>query len=196
MVRIKLRIYMPSSFTTEEKKYLISLAKKSIEAGLNGDDFNVSENSPANEKLMEKKSCFVTLTEKGNLRGCIGNILPVQELWKDVAENARAAAFRDPRFLPLTRREFKNLDLEISVLSLPCKFNYDSIEELTDYLRKNKPGVIIKKNGQSATFLPQVWEEIGAPEEFLSHLCLKAGLADDEWIRGMEVEVYEAEKIK
>lgn len=188
---------MKTSFTSEEKRYLISLAKKSIEAGLDGDNLDVLENSLASEKLTEKKSCFVTLTENGNLRGCIGNILPVQELWKDVAENARAAAFRDPRFLPLTRREFKNLDLEISVLSLPCKFNYDSIEELTDYLRKNKQGVIIKKAGCSATFLPQVWEEIKSPEEFLSHLCLKAGLADDEWTNGdVETEVYEAEKIR
>jgi uncharacterized protein len=188
---------MRSSFTSEEKKYLIFLAQKSIEAGLNGDDLDVSENSPASEKLKQKQSCFVTLTENGNLRGCIGNILPVQELWKDVAENAQSAAFGDPRFSPLTEEELKNINLEISVLSFPEKFKYHSAGELISYLRKNKPGVVIKKGGRTATFLPQVWEEIGEPEEFLSHLCLKAGLSADEWTNGdIEIEVYEAEKIK
>lgn len=187
---------MKNIFTFEEKKYLISLAMKAIETGLDGADLDVTANIPASGKLTEKKSCFVTLTENGNLRGCIGNILPIRELWKDVAENAQAAAFGDPRFLPLTRGEFKNIELEISVLSCPVKFEYDSEEELTDYLRKNKPGVIIKKNRRSATFLPQVWEEISEPEDFLSHLCLKAGLPADEWTRGIETEVYEAEKIR
>lgn len=186
-----------SEFSPEEKECLLSLAKNSIEAGLSGGDLGVSEKNLASENLKREKSCFVTLTENGNLRGCIGNILPCRELWRDVAENARAAAFRDPRFLPLSKEEFKNINIEISVLSRPEKLECGTTENLLDYLRKNRPGVILKKNGRSATFLPQVWEEIGGPEEFLSHLCRKAGLPAEEWTRGgLEMEIYGAEKIK
>ncbi len=183
--------------TAEEKNFLLEIARKSLGSTFSSDDnFNIIPKKLASEKLKEKKSCFVTLTIDGNLRGCVGNITPAQELYKDVAENARAAAFSDYRFSPLDSEEFKNTEIEISVLSRPKKFTYQTPKELLDYLSKNKPGVIVRKGNHSATFLPQVWEEISTSEEFLNHLCLKAGLPADEWGRGIEIEVYGVEKIK
>jgi len=182
------------NLNTEDRKLLLDLAKNAIESKLKGHKFEIPKNIPS--KLKEKRGAFVTLTINGQLRGCIGHILPVQELYKDVIENARAAAFNDPRFPPLKKEELPNLKIEISILDLPKKLEYESPQMLIDYLNKNKPGVILKKGPYQATFLPQVWEELPNPEDFLTHLCLKAGLPADEWTYGIEIETYKAEKIK
>lgn len=182
------------NLNTEDRKLLLDLAKNAIESKLKGHKFEIPKNIPS--KLKEKRGAFVTLTINGQLRGCIGHILPVQELYKDVIENARAAAFDDPRFPPLKKEELPNLKIEISILDLPKKLEYESPQMLIDYLNKNKPGVILKKGPYQATFLPQVWEELPNPEDFLTHLCLKAGLPADEWTYGTEIETYKVEKIK
>ena len=147
-------------------------------------------------KLREKRACFVTLSFNGQLRGCIGHILPIQELYFDVIENAKAAAFNDPRFPPLSASELKNLEIEISVLSIPKPFSSSRSGDLTAYLGKNKPGVILKQGLSQATFLPQVWEDIPDPQKFLSHLSMKAGLLPDAWKNGVTIKLYEAEKIQ
>jgi AmmeMemoRadiSam system protein A len=122
--------------------------------------------------------------------------LPVKELYKDVIENAINAAFYDPRFAKLTKKEFKTIKIEISVLGIPTKLNYSSEKELLDKLNKNKPGIIIKKGYHQATFLPQVWEELATAELFLSELCLKAGLNSKEWKDNIDIEIYDVEKFK
>ena len=145
--------------------------------------------------LKEKRACFVTLLINGELRGCIGHILPIQELYKDIIENARAAAFDDPRFSPLTCEEVEHLTIEISVLTVPQPFFYTSVEDLLHYLGKNKPGVILSKGKNQATFLPAVWHDLPSPEIFLTQLSIKAGLDPYDWKLGVEIRVYNAEKI-
>lgn len=178
----------------KDKLILLNLAREAIQTKLEGKNLEV-DNAKISEALKQEHSTFVTLEIDGQLRGCIGHIAPVQALFQDVIENACAAAFEDPRFLPLTKDEFEKTDIEISVLSQSQKLEYASPLSLVQTLEKNKPGVILKKGGYGATFLPQVWDELPKAEEFLSHLCLKAGLDSDEWTRGVEIETYTVEKI-
>ncbi|MCD6427036.1 MAG: AmmeMemoRadiSam system protein A [Caldisericaceae bacterium] len=142
--------------------------------------------------LWEKRGTFVTLTENGNLRGCIGSILPVNPLIVDVSQNAINAAFRDPRFYPLTKEEFPLMNIEISVLTVPQKIEYENAADLLKKIRPYKDGIIIRHGPFQATFLPQVWEELPDKESFLSHLCLKAGLSGDCYLSG-KIEVYRYE---
>jgi len=176
----------------ENKKWLLDLAKRAVESELAGKKLEVGK-IPA--EFLEKKACFVTLTKNGELRGCIGHLVPVQELYLDVIDNARAAAFEDYRFEPVGRSEWLEIEVEVSILEIPKKYVYTSPEELIKYLGENKPGVIIKKGFNQATYLPQVWDELGDPEEFMSSLCRKAGLEAGEWRKMREIEVYGVEKL-
>ncbi len=125
--------------------------------------------------LTDKKASFVTLKiNKKNLRGCIGSIVPIMPLYKDIIKNAKNAAFADPRFNPLQPQETENLYVEISVLTEPQEIKFSSVDQLLHYLYTKKPGLIIEMEGKSATFLPSVWEELPDPAEFLTHLLLKA----------------------
>lgn len=145
-------------------------------------------------ELLEKGGTFVTLTKKGLLRGCIGHIEAVQEIYKDVIENALAAAFEDTRFAPLEKVEMEDIKIEISVLTKPEPLVYSSPDDLLNKLQPLCDGVIIRKGRYGATYLPQVWEDISDKVEFLSSLCLKAGLPADEWRIGqLEVLTYQAE---
>lgn len=164
-----------------QKKELPKLARRAIEAYLKGIKIKY-------EKSKEKKGVFVTLTKKGKLRGCIGNLEP-EDVNKAVVERAIGAAFYDPRFKPVTLNELKDIEIEVSLLTKPEKCEIKDV--------KKGDGVIIKHEYQTATFLPQVWEELKTKEEFLEHLCLKAGLAKDFWKTGkLKVQKYKAEKIK
>jgi len=175
---------------TKEIKIILNLASDSIRSKFEGKELKIDE-SKLPDILKEERACFVTLTIEGELRGCIGHLLPTQPLYLDIIENARGAAFRDSRFNPLSEAEFEKIKIEVSVLDIPHHLEYKSVAELIKFLQENKPGVIIKKGGYSATFLPAVWEELTQPEDFLSHLCTKAGLHEGEWKGGeLEVEVY------
>ncbi len=131
-------------------------------------------------------ACFVTLYKHGQLRGCIGNIEPVGSLEQGIIDNAISAATRDGRFEPVQESELEDLEIEVSVLSPLKPYQPKNSQVLLDFLAKNKPGLVIQKFGQRAVFLPQVWEELGEPEEFLRQLCLKAGLAADDWQEAAE----------
>jgi len=152
---------------TEEKKILLKLASESIKAGLEKKKFLVN-GSEIPVSLKNKQACFVTLTINSKLRGCIGHLEPIRELYKDVIENSYAAAFLDSRFSPLTVEEFQKIAIEISVLGENKILDYPSLNFLVDYLEKEKPGVILELNGKTATFLPQVWQEIKTAPQFLS----------------------------
>jgi AmmeMemoRadiSam system protein A len=129
---------------------------------------------------LENRASFVTLTQNQQLRGCIGSLTAWRPLWLDVVENARSAAFSDPRFPPVTAREEPSLHLEISLLSPPEAWS-GTWETLLSYLEKNRHGLILTYNGRRATFLPQVWEQIPEPEAFLTALAQKAGLSAQDW---------------
>jgi len=178
----------------KDKLTLLNLARESIQSKFEGKNLEINTQK-ISDALKQKRGTFVTLKINDQLRGCIGHIAPVQELYQDVIENACAAAFYDSRFMPLAKDELEKIDIEISVLSESKKFEYKSLDLLIQDLEKNKPGVILKKDNQMATFLPQVWEELPNAEEFLSHLCRKAGLPPYVWKKEVTIETYTIEKI-
>ena len=175
------------------KKWLLNLAKQAIETELKGQKLLVKK-VPAEFK--KKKACFITLTKSGKLRACIGHLIPVRALYRDVIENAKAAAFMDYRFNPVTDNELPQIKIEISILDRPKKYKYSSPKNLLKFLSENKPGVILKKGINQATYLPQVWEELKNPEEFMNSLCQKANLPFDEWKRMTSVDIYKVSKIQ
>jgi AmmeMemoRadiSam system protein A len=137
---------------------------------------------------------FVTLKHNGQLRGCIGSLSTSDPLAEGVRRNAINAAFHDPRFSPLTQKELGQVEIEVSVLTEPQPLPFSDPEDLLRRLRPNVDGVIIRQGYANATFLPQVWEQLPKKEDFLGHLCLKAGLPRDAWKRGsLDVSTYQVQ---
>jgi hypothetical protein len=137
---------------------------------------------------------FVTLKEEGELRGCIGSLEPRRSLGDDVAYNAFAAAYRDPRFPPVDAAERARLAVEVSLLSPPASFPVASEAEAIAQLRPGVDGLVLEYGGLGATFLPQVWESLPEPLEFLMHLRRKAGLPARFWHADMKLSRYTVEK--
>lgn len=182
-----------AALTDSDKAYLVKFARSVIQEALKkGEKLGSADTgSPA---LYEKRGCFVSLHQRGNLRGCIGTIEPEQSLLEGVEANALNAAFRDPRFSPLKAKELQMTDIEVSVLTVPQKLMFKDADDLKAQLKPGIHGVILSKGWQRATFLPQVWEQLPDTEMFLKHLCQKAGLGSDCWKDpDIQVEVYEAE---
>ena len=181
-----------AQLTEEQGQVLVKLARHTIMEKL-GRKGSAQESGSDITALKDKSfqshcGTFVTLKLKGNLRGCIGNLTSAETIWDGIIRNAVNAAFHDPRFSPLTEKELDQTEIEVSILSEPCPLEYSNAEELTRKLRVNIDGVIIRKGHASATFLPQVWQQLPQPEEFLSHLCMKAGLPANAW-KDPELEV-------
>ncbi|OIO69252.1 MAG: AMMECR1 domain-containing protein [Zetaproteobacteria bacterium CG1_02_55_237] len=166
---------------------LLGIARKAIAAHL-----GLAENpeQPDDAWLRYKGACFVTLHKGGNLRGCIGSLLAHRPLGEDVAVNALSAAFHDPRFEPLARDEFAEIDIEVSVLSTPEPVFPTDEATLMAQLRPGIDGVIIEYGPHRSTFLPQVWEQLPDPALFLAHLKQKGGLPADFWHPDMRVSRY------
>jgi AmmeMemoRadiSam system protein A len=184
-----------SRFTDEEKKYLLKLARDSIKAFMT--DGKILAPKTDNKKLKEDAGVFVTLEEYGQLRGCIGYIGAVQPLYLAVRDNAINAAFEDPRFPAVTVDELDNIEIEISVLTKPELIDAKSPEEYLEKIRPGVDGLILEYKGRSATYLPQVWEQLPQKEEFLSSLCNKAGLPSSAWKeKGAKIFKYVVEAFK
>ena len=132
-------------------------------------------------KLKQNHATFVTLTKNNELRGCIGHLEAFQPLYKDVMDNAIAAAVYDNRFPQLQKHELEKIKIEISILSKPEKIKYKNTKDLLDNITAKQDGIIIKYKNHSATFLPQVWKHFPKKQDFLSQLCIKAGLLPDFW---------------
>lgn len=166
---------------------LLDLAKLSLEHGLReGRGVRVAlAEMPA--ELSAEGASFVTLERAGNLRGCIGSAQACRALATDVAENAYRAGFEDPRFAPVTGEELAGLDLSVSVLSPPARFAVTSEAELIARLTPGVDGLILRERERSGLFLPQVWEKLPAPADFVHRLKLKAGFAPDHWSEAVEV---------
>lgn len=179
----------------EQKLVLLKLARKSIELAASDQaplHLNFSDYTPP---LTEKGASFVTLTAMGNLRGCIGALEPYQTLVEDVYEHAAAAAMNDYRFYPVKPDELEHIHIEISRLTLPVPLTYQKPTDLLSLLRPGKDGVILRDGFKRATFLPQVWEQLPHPEEFLTHLCQKMGAPGSIWRQKMlQVSLYEVEE--
>jgi len=183
------------SLTKEQQKSLLKLARNVIGVELGLEAKNLTKNNFSDPIFNEKRGVFVTLEINKNLRGCIGNIEPVYSLIEGVERNAYEAAFGDPRFNSLEKDEFPLITIEISILTVPEKLSYDSSEDLLKKLIPNKHGVVLQQGMYKATYLPQVWESLSNKEEFLSSLCMKAGLDPDDWKDPeTEILIYEVEK--
>lgn len=178
-----------------DRQYLLSLARNSIENCLHGDPIPPIVVSDLSPLLREQGACFVTLTYQGYLRGCVGALEPYQSLVEDVYEHAVAAAFQDYRFPPVQANEINDIEIEISYLTKPEKLKYNDPIELPKILRPKIDGVVLRDGMKRATFLPQVWEKIPNPEEFLEQLCMKMGAPADLWKRKrLDVMIYQVEE--
>lgn len=178
------------TYTAEEQAALLQVALASIQSGLEtGSPLQVHPDAypPA---LSAQRASFVTLKHNGDLRGCIGSLAPVTSLVEDVAHNAFAAAFRDPRFLPLTGAELQELEISISVLGPTESMAFDSEQELLGMLRPGVDGLVLQDGRHRGTFLPAVWESLPKPGDFLNHLKQKAGLPAGYWSDTLEIQRY------
>ena len=159
-----------NEYTDQEKKELLGLARTTIEEYLKTGRIN--QPATDNPKFKEKRGAFVTLNKNGQLRGCIGYIQPIKSLIESVRDNAISAAVDDNRFSPVEFNELKDIEIEISILTVPKPDTLDNII-------KNQYGVVLQKGNRGATYLPQVWEDLADPDQFFSSLCLKGGLSGD-----------------
>ncbi len=146
--------------------------------------------------LISPGACFVTLTQNGELRGCIGTLEAHRPLLEDVRSNARSAAFRDPRFAPLSAREFSVTDIEISLLSAMQTMFFSGEQDALAQLRPGLDGVVFQYRHYRSTFLPQVWEQLPDVREFMAHLKHKAGLPATFWAEEVVLSRYTVSKWK
>lgn len=172
---------------------LLRLARQSIAYGLDRGRSLPVDLSDYSGALTEERAAFVTLHTKRALRGCIGHLQAIQSLVQDVSENAFAAAFRDPRFPPLTRSELVETEISISVLTPPQLLSFTSEEELLQIIEPDRDGLILEAGAARGTFLPTVWENLPDPRDFLRHLKTKAGLPPDHWSDDIRISRYHTE---
>ncbi len=178
-----------------DRRFLLTLARQTIQDCVNGGPAPEIKPGGLSPVLQEPGASFVTLTIHGYLRGCVGALEPYQSLAEDVREHALAAAFQDYRFPPVQPNEINELEIEISYLTRPMKLDYEQPEDLAKLLRPNIDGVVLRDGGRRATFLPQVWEKIPDPQEFLEELCMKMGASPDLWRRKkLDVSIYQVEE--
>ncbi len=171
---------------------LLEIARGSIANGLGLSSVPVKRNHLP--WLLQPGASFVTLTKDGVLRGCIGSLSAIRPLGQDVASNARAAAFEDPRFAKLTREEWPRCALEVSLLSAPKTIRFADEADLLAQLRSGEDGLILECDGRRATFLPQVWEGLPDKRRFLAELLKKAELPADTRLARCKVSRYRVKK--
>jgi uncharacterized protein len=184
-----------TSLSKEHQQQLIELAKLSIQNGLQtGSPLKINL-ADFPDELIERRASFVTLLKNHQLRGCIGVLEAIRPLAEDIAENAFSAAFRDPRFPPLSVDEFNDLEIHLSLLTPAEPISFANEQDLLSKLKPGIDGLILQEGLRRGTFLPSVWETLTMPEQFLRHLKQKAGLNPDYWSDSIKVLRYRAEKI-
>lgn len=173
-------------------KQLLQLARAAISAAL-GQPVQITGFADA---LQERGACFVTLTQRGQLRGCIGSLEAHRSLLADVRANAVAAALHDPRFPPLTLPELASINIEVSLLSTLQAMSFGNEADALAQLRPNVDGVVFEFERYRSTFLPQVWEQLPDAQGFMAHLKQKAGLSPQFWSPGIRLQRYTVSKFK
>lgn len=153
-------------------------------------------NVPYPQVFSEFGAVFVTLEKGGNLRGCIGSIIPQRALIRDIITNARNAAYSDPRFNPVDKSEIKDLSIAVSLLSIPKPMTFKDEEDLLSQIRQNVDGIIIRDGNYQAVYLPSVWEQIPDKQMFLNSLKVKAGMKPDHFSKTFEAYRFETSYIK
>jgi AmmeMemoRadiSam system protein A len=174
----------------EQGTILLSLARAAIAR-----EFGIEHPAETERSwLHEPSACFVTLIQYEELRGCIGSLEPHRTLLSDVQANARAAAFSDPRFAPLTQVEFDATEVEISLLSPLQPLRFSDERAALMQLQPGVDGIVFEFGRYRSTFLPQVWEQLATPREFIARLKVKAGLPADFWSDGVKLYRYSVTK--
>ncbi|MBS1169260.1 MAG: hypothetical protein H6R01_178 [Burkholderiaceae bacterium] len=176
--------------TEDRGRVLLPIARSSISTAL-GQPADADESAPW---LAEPGACFVTLRQNRQLRGCIGTLEAYRPLLQDVKANAQAAALRDPRFSPLKRAEFSQIQIEVSLLTPKETLQFTSEAHALEQLQPDVDGVIIEYGRHRSTFLPQVWEQLPSVAEFMLHLKQKAGLPGDFWSEELAIYRYRVSK--
>ncbi|MDP1704019.1 MAG: AmmeMemoRadiSam system protein A [Sulfurimicrobium sp.] len=180
------------AMSTEQGKILLAIARATISSAL-GKAMQADESPPW---LQEPGATFVTLTQQGELRGCIGSLEAHRPLLVDIKANALAAAFRDPRFPPLIADELDRTQVEVSLLSPLSPIVFNSEEDALAQLRPEVDGIVFEYEFYRSTFLPQVWEQLPQPAEFMAHLKHKAGLSPGFWDTNVRLFRYTVNKWK
>jgi AmmeMemoRadiSam system protein B/AmmeMemoRadiSam system protein A len=183
----------PAALGDEERRRLTEVARDSVSHALRHGTPLIPALAGFPERLRAMRATFVTLKSRGELRGCVGTLSARRPLAEDVAHNAYAAAFQDPRFPPLAAAEFEELSFGISVLSPAVPIGFGSEAELLSSLRPGVDGIILRAGSRTGTFLPAVWESLPQPRDFIAQLKRKAGLPADYWSPAITVERYTTE---
>lgn len=171
---------------------LLALARGAI-----AEQLGRSGSAPANHAaLAQPGATFVTLMQHGQLRGCIGSLEAHRPLAQDVRENALAAAFRDPRFQPLVLEEFELTSVEVSLLTPPSPMDFRDEADFMAQLRPGEDGIVFQYGRHRSTFLPQVWESLPDPLQFMQQLKRKAGLPPNFWAEEVTISRYTVSKWK
>ena len=181
----------PLPYPGDAGRVLLPLARKAIGAELG---FGLERSADDVPWLRQQGACFITITHGAKLRGCIGTLRPHRTLAEDVQANAVAAAFRDPRFAPLTVGEYATITLEVSVLSPLQPLSFRDEQDALAQLRSGMDGVVFEYGHHTSTFLPQVWEDHREPSDFMAHLKYKAGLPPDFWDGAVRLSRYTVHK--
>lgn len=183
--------------TDEERRWLLRLAREALEKAVRGEELPAPALGSLPMRLREPGATFVTLTTAGELRGCIGALEACAPLAVDVCRHAAAAALDDYRFPPVRPEELETIEIEVSRLTPTHPLAYECADDLLSLIHPGSDGVVLIDGRRRATFLPQVWEMIPDPEQFLGHLCSKMGAPADLWkVRKLQVLVYRVEEFK
>ena len=186
---------MADILSDADKAVLLKLAREALEAAVRGQPAPPVDAAALSPALKRTGCAFVTLTEGDNLRGCIGALHAIGPLYEDVRLHAAQAALEDYRFTSVVPAELPRLEIEVSVLSEPQPLAYDQADELLHLLRPEVDGVVLQQGLRRATFLPQVWEDIPDPAQFLGRLCEKMGREPGLWRKTrLDVQTYQVEK--
>ncbi|OAN13720.1 ACR protein [Photobacterium jeanii] len=179
-----------------ELTQLLDVAREAIRGHFSADIPTSPDFSLYGKKLTTPGACFVTLEVDGKLQGCLGSTVAHNPLVLDVHNRARASAYQDRRFMPLSEDQLSQLTIEVSVLSTPQVMEVSSEQTLLDHLATEKCGVILSDQHRQALFLPQVWSKLPKPADFIRQLKLKAGWSADYWSNNMEVKTFNVTSIK
>ncbi|MGH8556827.1 MAG: AmmeMemoRadiSam system protein A [Methylococcales bacterium] len=184
----------PAAFQ-EFRSELLGLCLASIRHGIDTGRVIRIDPDAFDPALKVLRATFVTLMKNGNLRGCIGSLQAIRPLVVDLARNAYASAFSDPRFEQVSAKEMDALHIQLSILSEPETMNFSSESDLVKQLQPGIDGLILEDSGRQGTFLPSVWESFPEPRDFLNQLKRKAGLAENYWSDRIEIARYSTETI-
>jgi AmmeMemoRadiSam system protein B/AmmeMemoRadiSam system protein A len=183
---------IPEVVNKQEQQALLKLARDTVEGYVKTKKQPNIDSLKLTDTMKETRGCFVTLNKNGNLRGCIGHIIPQKPLYECVIENAINAATADTRFTPVTEQELNDIHIDISVLTLPEELSYTSPQDLLSQLHPNIDGVVLRSGFRSSTYLPQVWGQLPDKNQFMESLCRKQGSATDCW-KSAKVFTYQAQ---